>query len=111
VVFNTYLVFRINTMSVSDSRESCASSHCLCTVRMRRAHRRHVVRVSGSCCVARVIVCRSRASCVLFAHVVACISRVDHMCRATSARDNKLFSRINTHVNNVSSSGLIFLDN
>jgi hypothetical protein len=31
------------------------------------------------------------------------ISRVDHVCRAASARDNKLFSLINTHVNNVNS--------
>ena len=35
-------------------------------------------------------------------------SRVDHACRAASARDNKLFSFINTHVNNVNSSGHIF---
>jgi hypothetical protein len=28
VIFNTYLVFSINTMSVSDSCDSCASSHC-----------------------------------------------------------------------------------
>jgi hypothetical protein len=34
--------------------------------------------------------------------------RVDHVCRAASARDNKLFSLINIHVNNVNSSGHIF---
>jgi hypothetical protein len=86
MVFNTYLVFRINTMSVSDSRESCASSHCLCTVHMRRAHRRHVIRASGLCCVARVIVCRLRASRVLFAHVVARLSRVSRVSITCVAR-------------------------
>jgi hypothetical protein len=38
----------------------------------------------------------------------ACISRVDHVSHAASAHDNKLFSHINTHVNNINSSGLIF---
>jgi hypothetical protein len=32
---------------------------------------------------------------------VARISRVDHVCRAASTRDNKLFLLINTHVNNI----------
>jgi hypothetical protein len=36
------------------------------------------------------------------------ISRVDHVCRAASTLDNKLFSPINTHVNNVNSSCHIF---
>jgi hypothetical protein len=70
---------------------------------------------------------------VLFAHVVAChshalsravhvcrasrrvllapvarISHVDHVCRAASARDNKLFALISIHINNVNLSGLIF---
>jgi hypothetical protein len=40
--------------------------------------------------------------------LLARISRVDHMCRAESARDNKLFSLINTHVNKVNSSCHIF---
>jgi hypothetical protein len=35
-------------------------------------------------------------------------SRVDHGCRAGSARDNKLFSLLNTHVNEFNSSGHIF---
>jgi hypothetical protein len=48
VVFNTYLVFSINTMSVSSFRMSCASSHCLCAVRTCRARRRHVIRVFDS---------------------------------------------------------------
>ena len=39
---------------------------------------------------------------------LARISRVDHVCRVMSARDNKLFSLINTHVNKVNSSGHIF---
>jgi hypothetical protein len=39
---------------------------------------------------------------------VARISCVDHVCRAASARYNKLCSLINTHVNNINSSGRIF---
>jgi hypothetical protein len=38
---------------------------------------------------------------------LACISRVDQVCRVTSARDNKLFSLIGTQVSNVKSSGHI----
>jgi hypothetical protein len=40
-----------------------------------------------------------------------CCARRRHVvpvCSATSARDNKLFLLINTHVNNVNSSGHIF---
>jgi hypothetical protein len=36
------------------------------------------------------------------------VSRVDHVCHAAFARDNKLFSLTNTHVNNVNLSGHIF---
>jgi hypothetical protein len=36
------------------------------------------------------------------------ISRVDRVCRAAFARDNKLFSPINTHVSNVNLLGHIF---
>ena len=53
---------------------------------------------------------RARAA-VLFCarHLVsfARISRVDHVRRATFARDNKLFSLISTHVSNANSSGHI----
>ena len=45
-----------------------------------------------------------RASGSLVAH----IPRVDHVCRTTCVRNNKLFSLINTHVNNVNSSCHIF---
>jgi hypothetical protein len=48
MVFNTYLVFSINAMSISDSCESCASSHCLHAVRTCGARRRLVVRVYSS---------------------------------------------------------------
>jgi hypothetical protein len=51
MVFNTYLVFSINTMSVSDSRESCASSHCPRVVRTCGARRRRVVRAYSSCVI------------------------------------------------------------
>jgi hypothetical protein len=61
---------------------------------------------------ARVVTRRVRASHVPFAHVVclaACprSSRVDHVCRTTSAHGNKLFSLISTHASNVNSSGHI----
>ena len=97
-------MFGINTMSVSDSCESCASSHYLRAVRTCDARCRRVVCAYSSCVIlacrvpfARVVTRRVRAS-----------SRDDHVCRAASARDNKLFSLINTHVNNVNSSGHIF---
>ena len=104
-------MFSINTMSVSGFCVSCASSHCLRVVRMCGARRRHVVRASGSCCVARVVVCRSRASCVLFAHVVArlsSVSRVSVMCVIWRLRViiNSL-PLINTRVSDVSSSSHI----
>ena len=51
--------------------------------------------------VMRVVRTRCRAP-------FAGISRVNHVCRATFERDIKLFSRINTHVNNVNLSGHIF---
>jgi hypothetical protein len=42
-------------------------------------------------------------------HALFCtVSRVDHVCRAASARDNKLLSLTNTHVNNVNMLGHIF---
>jgi hypothetical protein len=36
------------------------------------------------------------------------VRALSHVCRAASASDNKLFSLINTYVNNVNSSGRIF---
>jgi hypothetical protein len=36
------------------------------------------------------------------------VSRVNHVCRAASARNNKLFSLINTHINDVNMSCHIF---
>jgi hypothetical protein len=71
---------------------ACCSRKSLRVVCMPVARRRHSFARSHSTSGSRV----------------ARISRVDHVCRAASARDNKLFSRINTHVNNVNSSGLIF---
>jgi hypothetical protein len=66
---------------------------------------RVVVRHSHA--LSRVVpVCRA-SCCVLLAHV-ARISRVDYGCHAASARDNKLFSLINTQFNNVNLSGHIF---
>jgi hypothetical protein len=45
---------------------------------------------------------------VSFARVARVVSRVEHICRATRVRDNKLFSLMSIHVNNVNLSGLIF---
>ena len=66
------------------SRESRMSSHVVC---VRRVWHLHV-----SFALPRV-----RKS-----------SRVDHVCRAASARDNKLFALVSFHVNNVNLLGLIF---
>jgi hypothetical protein len=61
-----------------------------------------------SCTVARVVLRVSRVS---FSRIVKrrvhALSRDDHVCRATSARDNKLLSLIDIHVNNINSSGRI----
>jgi hypothetical protein len=122
MVFNTYLVCSINTMSVSDSRESCTSSHCLHAVRTCGAHRRRVVCALFSCCrasFARVMravrtrchTCVACATCTCRSPCRASfarISRVNDAGRMTSAHDNKLFSLTNTHVNNVNLSGHIF---
>jgi hypothetical protein len=78
VVFNTYLVFSINATSISDSCESCVSSHCLRAVRTCGAHRRRVVRAYSSCVIlvlSRVVrACGSHVS----SHVV-CMRRVCHL--------------------------------
>ena len=58
---------------------------------------------SFACVACVTYTCRSPC-CASFAR----ISRVDDTGRTTSARDNKLFSLVNTHVNNVNLSGLIF---
>jgi hypothetical protein len=47
-------------------------------------------------------VCRASAS------RVTRFSRVGHVCRVASAHDNKLFSLINTYVNNDNLSGRVF---
>jgi hypothetical protein len=76
----------------------------------------------SQCYLARIVACRSHTlSCAvrtrrraLFAllarlhTLLARISHVDHACRVTSARDNKLFSLINTHVSNVNLLGHMF---
>jgi hypothetical protein len=126
MVFNTYLVFRINTMSISDSRESCTSSNCLRVVRTCGACRRRlfvrIVRALFSCCrasIARVTRavrtrCHVSSACVACATYACCspcrasfarISRVDGAGRTKSSRDNKLFLFIVTHVNNNNLSG------
>jgi hypothetical protein len=51
-----------------------------------------------------VFACRACGSCT--SHRV--VRALSHVCRAASARDNKLFLLINTYVNNVNLSGCIF---
>ena len=113
MVFNTYLVFSINAMSISDSCESCASSHCLRVVCMHDARRRRVVRVSSSF-VTRALPCTlfCMSQCC-FASVVACAVRT--RCRAPFAcvaRRLRVIinslSLISTHVNDVNASCHIF---
>jgi hypothetical protein len=57
--------------------------------------------------VVRVVLRMSRVPfpCVV-ARRVRASSRDDHVCRAASARENKLFSLINTHVSDVNSVGV-----
>jgi hypothetical protein len=45
---------------------------------------------------------------VCHSHVSIALSRVDHVCRVAPACDNKLFSLIDTRINNINSSGRIF---
>jgi hypothetical protein len=71
------------------------------------AHNRTARTLSRACSrVSRALFARRRHS--LARSCRASDSRVDHVCRATSARDNKVFSHISTQVNNVSLSGHIF---
>jgi hypothetical protein len=127
VVINTYLVFSINTMSVSDSCESCASLRAL-FARVALAVVVlfvHIVLALFSCCrvsfacVTRAVRTRCHTSfacvvCATYSCRSSChasfarISRVDDAGRTTSAHDNKLFSLTKTHVNNVNLSGHIF---
>ena len=94
MVFNTYLVFRINTMSISDSCESCASSHCLRVVRTCGARHRRVVRAYSSFVTlvlsrvrfARVVTCRPRASRVPLTHVARLAAHRSHVSRVSVAR-------------------------
>jgi hypothetical protein len=71
-------------------------------VRVTRAVRTRC-HTSFTCVACATYTCRSPC-CTSFAH----ISRVDDAGRTTSSRDNKLFSLMNTHVNNVNLSGFIF---
>jgi hypothetical protein len=72
-------VFSINKMSVSDSCESCASSHCLHAARTCDARRRRVVRAYSSCIIlalSRAVRTRCR---VPFARVVVCHVRMSRV--------------------------------
>lgn len=68
---------------------------------------RHVLFACGSCTSPHVVralghVCRASSS------RVTRFSRVGHVCRVASASDNKLFSLVNTYVNNDNLSGWVF---
>jgi hypothetical protein len=114
VVFNTYLVFSINAMSISDTCESCASSHCLHAVRTcdaRRVVRAYSSFVTRAC---RALPCALfRVSQCCFASVVACAvhtcCRAPFSCVVRSLRGiiNSL-SLINNHDNDVNASCHIF---
>jgi hypothetical protein len=81
MVFNTYLVFGINTMSISDSCESCASSHCLRAVRTCGARRRRVVGAYNSCIIlvlSRVDRAWHACGSHVLSHVI-CMRRVCHL--------------------------------
>ena len=77
-----------------------------------------VVRARCACCFARrTCFSRTSSACITYAIYTYCflcraslarISRVDYVCRTTSARDNKLLSLIDTHANNINSRGRIF---
>jgi hypothetical protein len=92
---------------VSDYSVSRASSRCPRAVRTRcHASFARAVPRAMACWVARAVlrasphvifVCRTCGSCAS-PRVVRALS---HVCRATSVRDNKLFSFINAHVSNV----------
>jgi hypothetical protein len=72
-------------------------SHAVRTCGARRQRVRSRVRsMRNSRVVACVVMRRSCVSHMLF-----------HMCRTTSAHDNKLFSLTNTYVNNINLSGRI----
>jgi hypothetical protein len=92
VVLNTYLVFSINTMSVSDSCESCASSHCLRAVRTCDARRHRVVRAYSNALFSR---CRVPFARVVVFHVRT--SRVSAR-RHASLRAIALPARYRVHV-------------
>ena len=85
-------MFSINTMSVSDSCESCASSHYLRAVRTCDDRRRRVVRAYSSCVI---LACR-----VPFARVVACHVRTSRVSarRHASLRAIALPARYRVHV-------------
>jgi hypothetical protein len=79
-------VFSINTISVSDSRVSCASSHCLRVVRTCGARRRRrVVRASGSCDI-RVLSCIIHTCRVCCSHMCSRVVRTLSCCFARRPR-------------------------
>jgi hypothetical protein len=92
VVFNTYLVFSINAMSISDSCEPCASSHCPRAVRTCGTRRRRVVRAYSLCVI--IVLSRVRIRTrrhTLFACVACATYSCCSPCRASFARCHMLF--------------------
>jgi hypothetical protein len=83
-------MFSINTISVSDSCVSCASSHCLRIVRTCGARRHRVVRASGSC-VIRVLSCVVHTCRACCSHVC---SRVVHTLSCCFTRRPHAMSRV-----------------
>jgi hypothetical protein len=101
----------------ADRAHRCALSarYVTCVARRRTLFARYrTARTLSRACsrVIRALFARRRhslaRSCRASDSRVARISRVNHVCRTTFARDNKVFWRISTQVNNVSLSGHIF---
>jgi hypothetical protein len=103
-----YVVFACRTCGSCTSPHVVRSLSCVCPRVV--AHCSRAVALFARC-RARCFVCHSRAVCTSrHSFGRSCRSSgscVDHVCRAASAHDNKLFSLINSHINDINSSGHI----
>jgi hypothetical protein len=117
-----YLVFPClsHTLLARHSSASCAPLFVSCilfrvsrTILSHSCVVTHRSRVVGRAVRTRCHTSFACVACAIYTCDLPCraslahISRVDHVCRATIARDNKLFSLISTLVSNVNPSGHI----
>jgi hypothetical protein len=125
--FHLILVY-LNSLLISDYRVSRASfarvAHAVrtrCRTSFAHGHTRcrarfpcgpsQVTRAMFVCVARAVLACHAYGSCVMSCcsrHSRVSVAHAIFAYRALSARDNKLFSLIITHVNNINSSGHIF---